>query len=58
MAELRPPVQTEGQKGNAQAVEATIGILEQIQGHCPVLQGWGQEGHGATETKLGKGYEE
>lgn len=30
MAELRLPVQTEGQKGNAQAVEATIGILERI----------------------------
>jgi len=37
MAELRPAGHTKGQEGTAQAMEAGIGILGRVYGHCPVV---------------------
>ena len=55
MAESRPAGQTKGQEGNAQAVETGIGTLQIVHGHCPVVQGWGQEGEVTDGVELGKG---
>lgn len=37
MDELRAAGQTKGQEGTAEAVEAWTGVLERVEGHCPVV---------------------
>ena len=54
MAESRPAGQTEGEEGNAQAVEAETGILGRVYGCCLMVQGWGQEDEGTVGAELDK----